>query len=634
VVHRGKEAPTRLQNSLIRVVTAAIFLGIALLARGAVPFASGWGIDANLSSLDNNTTRARFLATLRAASVKLLGEREFVPATAGLHDAGFDIASYLNLGSLAPAFAGNQLPEDLLRVFHAAGEMERRDGRWVTAWEMVGEGDVGYCTDLPDRVASFQKAVYLGIKSAEAEANLKSRQTPLVLMGALALPPGPWLERAGRNGLLDYTDAYNLHFYGHAGDLAGVIRAHEAFARRCLGARGKRLPVWVTECGMKAVSQDDFLNIQRRQAQADFTVSTAEEALQEPEVAVFMPFILVHHGDPYALTLGPDKPLAAWNAYARLTESHPWPMRPLASPPANPNPVVLQWLPDNLTTVPHKVSGTYRFLDGRPIRGEVRIYNLSSRAVQGRFSAQTPAALRTTFPVSRELTLPPESMSVMPGKFSSARSGYFQAWWHAEFDSGDGARSPLYFGLERSPSAQDFVESPLRLAPVTSGRIGNPLYAGYRVTSSAGPWLGINGVKVEFASESGARFQTTELTGDPVGDPFFPPVAAARVSGLPDDGFLLVRMDRPMDRNFGFRVDLVDDIGQRFTIWENFGQSYFAPSRELWLNLHDFHIYFWGRCSDDPVFRPKRIRELQLRFYPSHAGGSMTLSMALERPRT
>jgi hypothetical protein len=593
----------------------------------------GWGIDGCLTSHVDAEARLAYLPELRAAGVTMLGDRNFVPATTELHNAGFGVASYLNLGSIRPEIPGNQLPEDLLRVFRAAGDMERQDGRWVTAWEMVGEGDVGYCTDLPDRVAAFQKAVYLGIKSADSPAVERARKAPLVLMGALALPPGPWLERAEQNGLLDYTDAYNLHFYGHAGDLAGVIRAHEAFARRCLGARGKRLPVWVTECGMKAVGPDDFLNLQRRQAQAEFTVATAKETLRTPEVAVFMPFILVHHGDPYALTLGPERPLAAWNAYAAFTRAHPWPDRLLGLPPTNPNPVVLQWLPDNLTTVPHKVSGTYRFLEGQPIRGEVRIYNLSTRAVQGRFVANVPVAVRTTLPDSRVLMLPPESMTDLSGEVSPAASGYFQAWWQGEFDSDDGARSPLFFGLETTPRTEDFVEAPIRLDVEPSGRIDHPLYENYRVTSSAGPWLGINGAMVEQASGSGARFRVSELTGDPVGDPFFPPAAATRVSGLPEDGFLLVRMDRPMDRSFAFRVDLVDDIGQRFTIWENFGQSYFAPSKDLWLNLHDFHIYFWGHCSDDPVFRPERIRELQLRFYPSHAGDSMTLSLALERPR-
>ena len=41
---------------------------------------------------------------------------------------------------------------------------------------------------------------------------------PLVLMGALALPPGPYFEAFATNQGLSYTDGFNYHYYGYAED--------------------------------------------------------------------------------------------------------------------------------------------------------------------------------------------------------------------------------------------------------------------------------------------------------------------------------------------------------------------------------------------------------------------------------
>ena len=201
---------------------------------------------------------------------------------------------------------------------HKAGASGQEYAGLVDGWEMVGEADIGYCRDLPERTVAFQKALYLGIKAGAEEAG----QPEAVAMGALGLPPGPWVDRAVRNGLLDYTDAYNFHYYGRAEDLAGVIEAHRAIA-------GPSLPIWITECGVKTVSPDDFLNPERRRLQAEFIVATGTEARRQ-NVALFMPFILTDRGDPYALTLSADKPLPAWTSYAALTRKLDWPRVPWA----------------------------------------------------------------------------------------------------------------------------------------------------------------------------------------------------------------------------------------------------------------------------------------------------------------
>ena len=429
----------------------------------AVPRRGGWGVDACLTVYADSAARAAYLPILRDAGVTILRERGPNPAMAELRSAGFHVVSFIGLPPVPVEQRGDVLPEDLLAIYSAAKAMQQTHGRYVDAWEMVGEPDVGYCRDLPDRLAAFQKAVYLGINAAADEEIGKSGnresgdERPLVLMGALALPPGPWLERAARNGLLDYTDAYNFHFYGFAEDLAGVIRAHEAFARRWVDLRTRTIvgsdlvsgpvdsgrsarkarpydsngapsfasegfpvsrfhlstfPIWITECGLNAVVPGDFLNPERRQLQADFTLATARQALASENVAVFMPFILVHARDPHALTLAPDRPLPAWSAYAGYARSHPFPARLVAMPPRDPNPVVVQWLPDNRTAIPHKVSGCYRFWQDQPMHGVLRIYNLGKKPVQGILEA---GPLREVALASQDLHAVPAKPAIDPG---------------------------------------------------------------------------------------------------------------------------------------------------------------------------------------------------------------------------
>ena len=116
-------------------------------------------------------------------------------------------------------------------------------------------------------------------------------------------------------------------------------------------------------------------------------------------------------------------------------------------------------------------------------------------------------------------------------------------------------------------------------------------------------------------------------------DPLRPMMAVARVHGLPSRGFLRLQLDRPMNPDFKVRVDLVDKHGQRFTVWENFGASYWGPRDDVWLGLDDFHVYFWGRCRDVPGFRPQDIDELQLRFYFAQANVPRTVRLSLMEPK-
>jgi len=604
-------------------------------------------VDACLTTYADAQTRAAYLPQLQTAGISIVRERAPNPAMADFSAAGFRVLSFLDLGLLPIEQRGDALPEDLLGVYTAAKAMQRRHGGYVDAWEMVCEPDVGYCRDLPDRLAAFQKAVYLGIKAGAAET--PSTRAPMVLMGALALPPGPWLERAARNGLLDYTDAYNFHFYGFAEDLNGVIRAHRAFVERWAmrpdGRRPPSLPLWITECGLNAVEPGDFLNPARRQLQAEFTVATARQARVANDVAVFMPFILVHEGDPYALTLAPDRPLPAWTAYSDYARRHPFPARSLVNPPGAPNQIVVQWMPDLRTAIPHKVSGSYRFWEQEPMRGTMRIYNFGPQPTHGHLEAGALPHVALSSPMlsvvapkdnapgtqpgwsSSKLVIAPMGRVDVPVTLTPLTPVYFRDFWECRFRDERGNCAGTYFGLEALPHEEEFTTKPLALLPPQRGQVGHPELDGEVVTSQSGAWGGLNGLHVE--EHDGGLSASVDA---PNRDPLQPAVAVARVDGLPAHGFLHLKLDQPMDSNFQVRVDLVDRKAQRFVIWENFGATYFGLRDDVWLNLEDFGIYFWGRCTESPILDPAHVEEIRIRCYFNRANDPRVIRLSLLQP--
>ncbi len=622
----------------------AFFLAIGV-ARGAP--VSDWGIDGCLtcfSPSDGDFTA--YVRLLKDAGVTWVrergawidetteGGRQLLSRLRTMKAAGLHVVAFAGSPETRVEQAGNELPEDLRAVYAGAFKQGRNAAGLVDAWEMTGEPDVGYCRDLPDRLAAFNKAMYWGLHDGAAAAGL----TTVVLMGALALPPGPWMERAIRNGLLECTDAYNFHFYGHARDLPGVIAAHRALLRATfppsgLAARHGRPgamfpesqaaapraapPMWITECGINAVAPDNFYNPQRRALQAAFARETARAARAARDVAVFMPFILVHQDDPHAMTVRADFTLPAWDVYADYVRGHAWPQRPLVRAEATSNRIVTQWMPDNATTVPHKVAGTYRFLADGPVRGVLRVYNFGQKPACGRIEAGVLPHVKIVSSSlvatgggrlqSAELVVAAGGRIDVPVEFSPAAQGYFRDEWAAAFTGEGGRRSPVAFGLERWPEARDFTESPLALKQ--AGKVS--LEGGATAGKPVGPWTPLNGLEVTSATMGGGVFQVGRVSRDPL----LPTTAVAAVDGLPAKGFLRLQLNRPMASVALVRVDLVDKKGQRFSIWENFGMNYARPSPDVWLGIEDFNVYFWGRCGADPRLRPADVREVQLRFY-------------------
>ncbi len=697
---------------------------------------AGWGIDACLTCHVDPVSLPEWIALLRQSNVRWLRERGvwadegFDPGIRermeALRAAGFNIVAFAGTPSSVTAQReGNQSPEDLLAVYASGFRQGREYAGLVSAWEMSGEPDVGYFRDLPDRLAAYNKAMYLGLHAGAARvqpegerrgargegaksdelrpessepgakgrepaakgSELKSKgsqlmahRSPIVLMGALALPPGPWWERAVANGLLDYTDAYNFHFYGNAEDLTSVIRAHreamlelraESYEltanssdwvgrKRGIGLTAHSsqhmapwlplLPLWLTECGVSAMVPGDFLNAERREFQAEFARSTARQALAARDVSMFMPFILTHKDDPHAMTLpSPPIPLPAWDAYAKLTREIEWPHRALsASAGERANPVVVQWMPAE-GTASHKVAGTYRVGPNEVMAGEFRIYNFGGRRAGGEL--ELAAGFKRLGAGGKRIEIPAGGYVTVPVIYSpKTETGYFREWIKVAFREDSGRVSLVAFGVERQPEETDFTREPVAVYPLRGdGRLKPP-----EVNVEGppfGPWRVFNGLEVTPArrpveGESlGLSPRETNMhlnlkpstrtlgawrfeVAKPINDPLAPTYALGALRGVPEGAqFLRVKLDRPMVRNSSVRVDLVDADGERFTIWENLGNSYGGSSREVWLALADFHPYFWSRSvPGNRRLRPDKVREISLRLSLLD-GGSMDVEL-------
>ena len=149
-----------------------------------------------------------------------------------------------------------QTPLDLREAFERCRLLALTYGDLIDYWEIGNEPDIAFVEENPETYAAFFKACALGIRRGFEERQVTSNKdqvtrgqaereernalslspslfhslTPApsrVLMAALALPPGPWLEAFAANGGLSYTDGFNYHYYGYAEDFTGVYRQFE-----------------------------------------------------------------------------------------------------------------------------------------------------------------------------------------------------------------------------------------------------------------------------------------------------------------------------------------------------------------------------------------------------------------------
>ncbi|MFY8216009.1 MAG: hypothetical protein ACOVMP_05345, partial [Chthoniobacterales bacterium] len=371
-------------------------------------------------------------------------------------------------------------------------------------------------------------------------------------------------------------------------------------------------------------------------------IACAEAALAE-NVVVFMPFILAHRNDPFAMTERADRTFPTWDAFSAFTHSHRIdPTLPLIRPPENPSRIVLQWMPDPERSIPFKVGGTYWFKDHSEMRGTLWVYNFDARereVVVDRDDApgvlvdgdagKTQWSLRIRAGDRRGLSL------VIP----YPKTGYHRQTIRFSANAASATRLVFRVGLRPTEALpHERMVIPFEEARSdASGAAFSYISANVeppKATVGSRVWTGLNGVRaIAEVGDGSDDGQIACVASEDHPGPLHPPILVARVDGLPgslDCGAIHLTVRDDAGQSIGTRVDLIDDAGQRFTIIENLGRLRDEPpSPEVWLAYADFHPWVFGHTVTGSRLDPSRVREVQLRFYGLNQN-PRTLSISIE----
>ncbi|MGQ9698335.1 MAG: glycosyl hydrolase [Armatimonadota bacterium] len=155
-------------------------------------------------------------------------------------------------------------PHDVYLYFREAAAHFR--GR-VKFWEIWNEPDIFFFAGRPEEYAALLKAAYLGCKDGNPDCE--------VLFGSLAMQAGTWAERVFENGVSDYFDLFNMHYYGDVNGVLERIRANKSLLERF----GCRKPIWLTEMGVPANMGSDGTFAESERHQAEYLVKAYAHAL-------------------------------------------------------------------------------------------------------------------------------------------------------------------------------------------------------------------------------------------------------------------------------------------------------------------------------------------------------------------
>lgn len=227
------------------------------------------------------------------------------------------------------------LPDDLREAFEHAQRLGVAYGDVVDAWEVDNEPDLGFVPESAERYTAFLKATYLGLKAGfrrrleqgptstsahhigASTGIVGAAEGPLVIMGGLGLPPGPWLERFAANDGFAYTDGYSFHYYGYEEDLSDVYAQHQAAAEELAKSNAtpsqiyRPLPIFITEIGYGILGKASALTKAGRVRQWRWFKAAAEQVSRlrpEGAMAFYLPPYLEYGLSEFGLTVPAKAP--------------------------------------------------------------------------------------------------------------------------------------------------------------------------------------------------------------------------------------------------------------------------------------------------------------------------------------
>ncbi len=443
----------------------------------------------------------------------------------------------------------------------------------VAAWEIGGEPDLFWNNELAATYVAYFKAVALGLRAgteaaaradrsalSEARARPAAPREPLILNGALAMTPGPYLEQFTANDAFSYIDGFNWHFYGYPedftaqyGQFENAVTTLTAARSRATGSADRRgltksLPVFLTEYGYAGMDGPAAATVAGRVRQWRFfhNVTTQMQALRiAGPLAFYLPPYLEGGRMEFGLAMKPAG-LKFSPADFGLTQKAPWMGRigapvghEVASPAlawlaaqpapsrthdwrvtvAPPSPVVIDFVPTDELDVMKSWHG-YLMKPGagteREGGGELRIYNFSEQTLTGRLTAVAPAELETRFiaPEGGRLTLAPFGLTGLPVRLRLTADELRAFAWEIKFTEEKGRVPTAVFATKIFPNAATmrketlfrFDHPPEVAAKNRELLVARPLAAEEPRLHAQGRWLVSDDLMVEETAD-GWRFR-------------------------------------------------------------------------------------------------------------------------------
>jgi hypothetical protein len=550
------------------------------------------------------------------------------------------------------------LPIDLRDAYHWLADLQRTYGDVVDAWEIGNEPDIAFLKENAETYAAFFQACSLGAASIQPATGAieSTKKYARVVPAALALPPGPYLERLLACHLLSCADGFNFHYYGYAEDFSGVYAQFAdavgaelalppavAEAKDPLNSVTKALPVFVTEWGYGLLTAKAALTAKGRMRQLNWFRLVADQVRQlriEAPLAFYLQPYYEQATNEFGLTATTSRGFTAsefepnknvpWTenvgktfegnaitpalAYLFKTgKNYPAKNWTVHTTPASP---VVMDLVAGKDVLPFKACGGYMLLgkanDTLAIgTAELRLCNFSDRPITGIL----------TFPGETErVTLPPGEMRVMPVELSVDASRFALCDWTARFTSlinqekaqqvssmNAGNGSPSYateavFQTTLFPNAEGMQKKILVsfdhvVAQAAENRgllLSRKLATDEPPLFSHGRWLVSKGVDI-VEDTSGWHFLVTSYPNEPL-RPAMAELPLPANFAFPTNTMLRFDYRTPgTDSCERFDVYFRTTNGNLYTIWPPLVAS--STWQICTQNQESFTMAFWGRAN-------------------------------------
>lgn len=527
-------------------------------------------------------------------------------------------------------------------------------------WELLNEPDVSFSRYMPDEDAALMKSMYLRLKDVEKETNIP------VISPSLALPQGPWAKRVGSNGLWQYCDGLNFHYYGRLYSFPQTIDNYKSWVilmhQKGL-VNSPHLPLWLTEINRAPISVFNESD-STKTFQGNYIAKAAEIAVKKG-IFAFFPFAARFPKQPtFNMFDDQGQPYQSWERYLEITKKHPKRPQPTFTTSKSLPKTILSWKPDRKSHTPHKTSGCYWLNNtNEPIKGNLSITNLGKQTVMGKLiipkTRYSKISLRAKHrgmmfhklaykPNYQKIKIKPKTSLLIPIEISTQSPKHFREYLSFSFNYQKKnklalrkIKTRLFFGISKNPYNEAIldlkpealnIKRPVRresdftrkktnkhnsnlLQKSKSGKYSFYFYTDldpYWVSSDLCEWTGINDLYIFKNNDAQYPWRAVSKAKVPLSRNY--PCAITKVDGLPSDsGFVLLTTDRILGKDAWVWVYLVDEAGQQFCIWDNQGRNRFIEDNRVFLHLDDFNLMFHGNVTDKPDLVPSKIREIHLR---------------------